>query len=264
MKINNFCNEGEGGEGAERIDDLGIGKLKAVQHPKYFCFGVDAVLLANYVRLPKNADIAEFCAGNAVISILLTEKQKPKTVVAFEFQSEISALAQKSVEISGVADMIKVVTDDICNADRHIPPNSLDAIVVNPPYVRRGAGLECSNRQRSLARQETTAGPDELFDMAARLLKVGGDVFMVNRPDRLADLFCAARNSGIEPRELSMVHPNPNKAPNICLIRFKKGAGRELKMLPSLYLYDAEGRRTLTGGNFPDLRISDEDDAAKD
>ncbi|MDO4753951.1 MAG: methyltransferase [Bacillota bacterium] len=225
----------------ERVDDLDLNGLKVVQNPDYFCFGIDAVLLANYARFPQGANVAEFCAGNAVVSILLTAKQKPRKILAMEFQPELVALAEKSIRISGVSEIVEVVHDDILHAERYIKPKSLDAIVINPPYVRKGAGLACGNLQRSLARQESTVGPEEIFELAARLLKTGGELFMVNRPDRLVDIFVAARKYGVEPRELTMVQPSPCKAPNICLIRCKKRAGMDLKMLPPIHVYDEDG-----------------------
>lgn len=226
----------------ERIDDLGIAGLRVVQNPEYFCFGIDAVLLANYAVFPSGAAVAEFCAGNAVISILLTAKQTPASIVAIEFQPELAELAKKSVEISKVGDIVSIICDDVLNAENHIAGCSLDAIVINPPYVRRGGGLACGNKQRSLARQESTLGAEEIFAVAEKLLKRGGELFMVNRPDRLVDVFSAARKYGVEPRELTMVQPNIAKAPNIALIRFKKGAGRDLRMLPTIYVYDEAGR----------------------
>lgn len=229
-------------EANERIDDLDLGGLKVVQNPEYFCFGVDAVLLANYATFPDGAEVAEFCAGNGVISILLTAKQRPGKIVAIEFQPELATLAQKSVDISGVSELVRVVNDDVLRASAYIKPKSLDAVVVNPPYVRKGAGLACGNIQRSLARQESTVGPEEIFCVSAELLKTGGELFMIHRPDRLVDIFVAARANGIEPRELIMVHPGPTKAPNICLIRCKKGARRDLRVLPPIHIYDEEGK----------------------
>lgn len=226
----------------ERVDDLDCGGLKVVQNPDYFCFGIDAVLLANYAKFPAGAEVAEFCAGNAVISILLTAKQSPGKITAIEFQPELVELARKSVAISGVGEIVKIVQDDVLHASRYIKAKSLDAIVVNPPYVRKGAGLSCGNVQRSLARQESTVGSEEIFELAAQLLKTGGELFMIHRPDRLVDIFAAARKYGVEPRELTMVQPGPTKAPNICLIRCKKGAGRELKLLPPIHVYDEAGR----------------------
>ncbi len=151
-------------------------------------------------------------------------------------------MQKKSVEISGVQDIVEIVCGDALRSAEYIKKASLDAIVVNPPYVRKGRGLACGNIQRSLARQESTFGVDEIFESAQYLLKHGGELFMVNRPDRLVDIFSAARKYGVEPRELTMVQPNAAKPPNIALIRCKKGAGQELRMLPTIYVYDEDGR----------------------
>ena len=34
----------------ERIDDLNLNGKKIIQNPEYFCFGIDSVLLANFVQ----------------------------------------------------------------------------------------------------------------------------------------------------------------------------------------------------------------------
>lgn len=230
----------------ERIDDLQIQGLKVIQNPEFFCFGIDAVLLANYAQLKPQARIAEFCAGNAVISILLTAKQHPSKIFAVEMQPELADLARRSVKCNGLQDIIEVVCSDV--RDLVIPENSLDAIVINPPYVRKGSGLICSNTQKHVARQETTCGIEDFLSISARCLKKGGDLFMVHRPDRLVDIFWAARRNGLEPKELTLVHPQVGKPANIALIRFRRGAGAELKMGAPIYVYDEDGRLQYAGG----------------
>ena len=37
----------------ERIDDLQFRGLKIIQNPEYFCFGTDAVLLADFATVKK-------------------------------------------------------------------------------------------------------------------------------------------------------------------------------------------------------------------
>ncbi len=227
----------------ERIEALGDG-LQVVQRPDYFCFGVDAVLLANFTKMKKGARVAEFCSGNAVVSILLTQKESASSIVAFEFQPELFKLAEKSLVLSGLTETVRLVCDDVLNARAYIEKESLDTIVVNPPYVKRGGGLLCGNRQRTLARQESTLGLEELFRVSKELLKEGGELFMVHRPDRLVDIFSAGRFYGLEPKVLTMVHPNVGKPANIVLVKCKKGAGEELMLNPPVFLYDENGQST--------------------
>ena len=60
----------------ERIDDLNLGGLKLIQNKKYFCFGTDSVLLANFVNSKKNSKIVDFCSGSGVISLIISKKKE--------------------------------------------------------------------------------------------------------------------------------------------------------------------------------------------
>lgn len=84
----------------------------------------------------------------------------------------------------------------------------------------------------------------DFFLCAAALLKPKGDLFMVHRPSRLADLCCFARDNGLEPKEICFVSPNLRKAPNIVLIHYVKGGGRQLRFLDPLYVYKEDGTYT--------------------
>ena len=41
----------------ERLDDLQVKGYEIIQHPGKFCFGMDAVLLANFARVRKNEKV---------------------------------------------------------------------------------------------------------------------------------------------------------------------------------------------------------------
>ena len=67
---------------------------------------------------------------------------------------------------------------------------------------------------------------------------------MVHRPFRLVDLCVAGRTYGLEPKEMCFVSPKEGRIPNILLVHMIKGAGRELKILKSLAVYDRDGSYT--------------------
>jgi tRNA1Val (adenine37-N6)-methyltransferase len=67
---------------------------------------------------------------------------------------------------------------------------------------------------------------------------------MVHRPNRMVDLFCQAREVGLEPKELRLICPRQGEAPNILLVHFIKGGGKELRILPNLNVYQPGGGYT--------------------
>lgn len=121
-----------------------------------------------------------------------------------------------------------------------------DAVVTNPPYFRRtpdepGAA---DPDERYIARHETTAGIRDFARVSAAMLRDGGSLYMVHRPDRLADIFTEMRSAGIEPKEMQLVVPSAGKTANMVLIHGIKGAGPELRLLPEIAVHTADGGYT--------------------
>lgn len=59
----------------ERIDDLQCKGYQIIQNSGMFCFGMDAVLLANYVRFKRGGRYLDLGTGTGIIPILLAAKE---------------------------------------------------------------------------------------------------------------------------------------------------------------------------------------------
>lgn len=53
----------------ERIDQLYAEDIQIIQSSEVFSFSIDAVLLANFARVPKRGKIIDLCAGNGAIGL---------------------------------------------------------------------------------------------------------------------------------------------------------------------------------------------------
>ena len=83
----------------ERLDDLNCKNLKILQKKDGFCFGMDSVLIANFVKISrKSAIVADLGTGTGIISILVVGKQNPKKVYSVEIQEELVDMAKRSVK----------------------------------------------------------------------------------------------------------------------------------------------------------------------
>ncbi|MDE6942366.1 MAG: SAM-dependent methyltransferase, partial [Lachnospiraceae bacterium] len=58
----------------ERIDDLQRNGYRIIQNPEKFCFGMDAVLLAGFVRVKPGARVLDLGTGTGIIPILVEAK----------------------------------------------------------------------------------------------------------------------------------------------------------------------------------------------
>lgn len=241
-----------------RTDDTGFGNIKVIQK-KGFGYGVDAVLLAAFAAgetgargIPQGSTAADLGTDCGIVAFILTHKVADIHVTGVEKREEAADRAREAVSLNGLGDRVRIITADVSDiaggteADAEMSGlmGRLDAVVSNPPYFRKNSAIPSASCDRYIARHETTADIGDFARAAAALLKDGGSFYLVHRPDRLADIFSALRQAGLEPKEMQMVVPAEKQAANIALIHAVKGAGAELRMLPQIAVHTPEGGYT--------------------
>lgn len=227
----------------ERVDDLQINNLKIIQNPEGFCFGIDAVLLANFVKLKKNAKVIDLGTGTGIIPILLAGKSRTSHITALEIQKEVADMADRSIKLNKLEDRIKILNIDLKNAEKFLEINGYDIVTSNPPYMHR-EGLINTDDKKAISRHEVKCTLEDVIRIASRFLRHSGRFFMVHRPIRLVDIMFYCRQYKLEPKYLQFVHPTYNKRPNLLLLECVKAAKPELKILDPLYVYNEEGEYT--------------------
>lgn len=224
----------------ERVDDLQIHGLKIIQEEKGFCFGIDAVLLSNFVTVRSGQQGADLGTGTGIIPILVAGKSEVAHIAAIEIQEEVADMASRSVAMNDLTHRITVHHADLREIEQIISPNSLDFVTANPPYMN-GKGLTNENLKKKISRHEICCTLEEVMQAAAKVLKHNGNLFMVHRPNRLCDICALGRQYKLEPKLMRFVYPRPGKAPNLLLIKLVKAARPELKILEPLYVYREDG-----------------------
>ncbi len=238
----------------ECIDDTGFGGYRLIQKRREFCYGIDAVLLADFAALAvrPNANVCDLGTGTGIIPLILAHKTKAAQIVGVELQRDSWSRACRMAALNGlqerlhffcadVATLLKTQKDGGPNPEDLLRPGGFQTVTANPPYVARGAGLQNDNDARRIARHETTAGIAEFAAAAARLLAEGGQFCLVHRPSRLADIITACREVQLEPKELRFVSPMRGQVANLFLLRCRKGGGPELSLRPTLVVYGEDG-----------------------
>ncbi len=225
----------------ERVDDLQYKGLKLIQKKAGFCFGVDAVLLANFADIRKNDRVLDLGTGTGIIAVLIAAKTSASAVTGLEIQQEMAEMAGRSVRLNGLEKVVDIVRGDIKNSLELFGPSKFDAIVTNPPYMNQGGGLLNPLDTKAVSRHELLCTLEDIISASGRLLVPGGRFAMVHRPERLADIVYLMRNNGIEPKHLRFVHPSPYKKPNLILVRGTRGGRPQLKVMEPLYVYDGSG-----------------------
>lgn len=230
----------------ERLDDLQCRGYFIIQNPAEFCFGMDAVLLADFATGKPGGRVIDLGTGTGVIPLLMEARGKGASFYGLELQAESADRAKRSVMINGLKEKIRIVNGDICTveSDDRLLKGSFDCVTSNPPYIKGGRGLENPDSPRNLARHEVAVTLEAVVSAAAYLLKAGGSFAMVHKPFRLAEIIRVLSAHGLEPKRMCLVQPYAGKEPNMVLIESVKGGGVELRVEPALVVYKKDGSYT--------------------
>lgn len=228
----------------ERVDDLHRNGYLIIQDPKRFCFGVDAVLLSDFAKAKKGEKVLDLGTGTGIIPVLMEAKSDGEHFWGLEIQAESAEMAQRSVELNGLAHKIDILQGDIKELANIFKSATFDVITTNPPYMNTGGGITNDFSPKAIARHEVLVSLEDIAREASRLLKFGGRLYMVHRPHRLTDILCVLRQYKLEPKKLRFVQPYADKEPNMVLIEAVRSGKPMIKVLPTLVIYGEDGKYT--------------------
>lgn len=221
---------------------LGEG-LKIIQSPNVFSFSLDAVLLANFTYVPvSKGKIVDLCSGNGVIPLFLSKRSRAE-IIGVEIQERLSDMAERSVMINNLESQIKIMNLDLKEASKLLGSDLFDLVTCNPPYfMAHEKSDKNENIHYTIARHEVMCTLSDVVKEGSALLKQGGKLSMVHRPERLMDILILMRTYRLEPKRLQFIYPKANKDANMILIEgIKDGKPGGLKTLPPFVVYNENG-----------------------
>lgn len=222
----------------ERLDDLQLSGYMIIQDPERFCFGVDAVLLTDFVKVKPGERVLDLGTGTGVIPILLEAKTKGAHFTGLEIQEESADMARRSVQYNGISEKVDIVTGDIKEAAEIFKTASFDVITTNPPYMRGQHGLENLSDARTIARHEVLCTLEDILRESARILPESkGRFYMIHKPFRLVEILNMMCRFKIEPKRIQFVHPYVDKEPTMVLIEGMKGGKSRVTVEPPVVMY---------------------------
>ncbi len=229
----------------ERIDDLEYKGLRIIQNREWFCFGIDSILLTNFAKDSKRGSkILDLGTGTGIISILISKKVENAKVTAIEIQDEVAEMAQRSVKLNNLEENIQIINEDIKNISEKIGQAKFDVVITNPPYKKKETGIVNENNVKMVSRHEITANLEDFIKVASEQLKERGTFYMINRPERIIDIFEYLRKYKLEPKEIQFIYPSKEKSPNGILVKAVKNGGDFLKVREPLIIYNEDSTYT--------------------
>ncbi|MBB3996444.1 tRNA1(Val) (adenine(37)-N6)-methyltransferase [Aureimonas pseudogalii] len=219
-----------------------------------FRAGHDALLLASCVGLGATGRVLDMGAGNGAVAFAAAMRSPDLRIDLAERNGEIAALAEGALMLPanrGFAPRLRVLRLD-CLAPRGtreaagLLDGAYDLVLTNPPFHPAG-----QRGSPDALRDEARAIPDAAFlgrwlAVAAALLRHGGRLALIARPDNLGDLLAAAEGR-LGALRVRAVHPSPEAPANRILLGAIRGSRQPLRLLPPLVL-DAMLRAAVSDG----------------
>ena len=165
----------------------------------------------------------DLCSGTGIIPFIVAGKSLAEHITGIEIQKDMVDMARRSVEYNKLEQRVDFINGDLKNLEflKSLPKAHL--VTVNPPYKLQNSGILNVVDKDAISRHEICCTLEDVIIACKILLRDNGRMYMVHRPERLADIFCTMRKHKIEPKLIRMVHPNNSKAPNIVLIEGQEG-----------------------------------------
>ena len=194
-----------------------------------FPLGADTLALGAFATVRRGDRVCDLGCGAGALLLLLAAREEELALAGIEQDPADADLARANLADNGLAG--EIFTGDVGEASKFLPAGGFSLIISNPPYFAPGAGADGGP-----ARTEGTCSLEGWCAAAGRLVKNGGRFALVHRPERLADLFAALREAGLEPKRLRLVQHGPDRPPSAALVEAVRQGRPGLEVLPALFL----------------------------
>lgn len=225
----------------ERLDDLEYKGLKIIQNPDGYCFTSDSVLVANLAKVAKGDKVVDLGTGSGIIAILIAKKFQPSHVFGIEIQSRLADMAKRSVEYNNLVDIVSIIEKPMQGIAKEIG-TGFDVVVSNPPYEK--AVDKDNPGEIDICRTEIAVKCEEVIECASKLLRFGGQFYMINKARRLVDVICYMRKYSIEPKKIYFIQPKGTKDIDTFIVEGKKGGKPSLDIPKPIVVYNEDGSYT--------------------
>ena len=203
-----------------------------------FPLSTDSMVLAHFVRLPRNARVLDLGSGCGTLGLLLCAKDPNCHVTGLELTDTAHAAAEENI----CRNCLQSRLQSICADLRDLPADftgQFQTCVSNPPYFSGGP----ASQSTPLARRDDCCAPEELMCAASRALKCGGDFYLVHKPEKLAQLIACGAAYQLEAKQLNLVRHKEGGPITLILLQFRKG-GKPGLQIHEQCLFDSRGEST--------------------
>ncbi len=219
-------------------------QVKVRQFLDGYRFAMDPIVLAAHIA-PGSASgfrILDAGCGCGIISVLLASRYQNVQIFGVEIQEKLACLSQDNAKINGMEDRINILHKDISDISCEELGGTIDMIVSNPPYKKRGTGRTSKDEEIALARHEISMDITMLCEKAGELTGDRGTLALIFPADRFHELKTAMTGAGFCVDRIRFICTGKGRAPKLVMVSGQKSMEKEPEILPHLHILDSSGQ----------------------
>ena len=228
-------------EASQFTEDAFLGGRLRLRQPKSgHRAGHDAMLLAAATPARPGDRVVELGAGVGAAGLALARRVAGLKLVLVEIDSALAGLARGNAAANAIsADVVvlDVTSDAGAFAAAGLAPDSVDVVLMNPPFNDPARHRASPDKARVSAHVASPATLESWVHASRRMLKSGGVLSLIWRADGLAEVL-AALDRGFGSLKILPVHGEAATPAIRVLISAVKGGKAPVQILAALVLND--------------------------
>jgi tRNA1(Val) A37 N6-methylase TrmN6 len=216
------------------------GRLRLRQPKSGHRAGHDAMLLAAATPAHPGQRVVDFGAGVGAAGLALASRVAGIELVLVEIDAGLADLARGNAAANAIAAEV-IVLDVMSAADAFaasgLTPDSVDVVLMNPPFNDPARHRASPDQARSIAHVATAATLEGWVHASRRILKSGGVLSLIWRADGLGEVLTALER-GFGSLAILPVHGNAATPAIRVLVRAIKGGKAPTRIHTALLLND--------------------------
>jgi tRNA1(Val) A37 N6-methylase TrmN6 len=205
--------------------------------------GHDAILLAAATSAKPGQCVVDLGAGVGAAGLALARRVGGVSLTLVEIDGELAGLARDNARANSIAAdvaVLDVTADTQAFAAAHLLPDSVDVVLMNPPFNDPARHRGSPDQARHTAHVATADTLQAWVHAARRILKSGGVLTLIWRADGVAEVLTAL-SRGFGSVSVLPVHGDAGRPAIRVLVRAVKGGRAPTQILSGLMLNDESG-----------------------
>ncbi|MGY3080110.1 tRNA1(Val) A37 N6-methylase TrmN6 [Bradyrhizobium sp. LM6.10] len=202
--------------------------------------GHDAILLAAATQAQAGDRVVDLGAGIGTAGLALARRVAGIRLSLVEIDPELAGLARANAAANAIAAetiVLDVTTDAQAFAASGLAPDSVDVVLMNPPFNDPARHRGSPDQARHTAHVATDETLNAWVHAARRMLRSDGALTLIWRADGIADVL-AALSRGFGSLVILPVHGEAGRPAIRVLVHAVKGGRAPTRVLPGLMLND--------------------------